>query len=111
MKRTWASPARAFRRCRANKAILILPLILVLLAAFGLGSVRGNGSYQIPRWSASGSRGQGAGGDYVLQSSAGHPDTGEGSGGDYILKGGFALGGTIQEGHEIYLPLVVRNYP
>ena len=111
MKRIWASPARVCHRCRASKAILVLPLALVLLVAIGLVSVRGNGGYQIPRWSASGSRGQGTGGDYVLQGSAGQPDTGQGSGGDYILRGGFKLGGTVQEGHDIYLPLVLRQYP
>lgn len=111
MKRIWTRPVRACHRCRMGKAIWLLPLVLVLLVVIGLGSVRGNGSYQVTRWSVSGSREQGSGGDYVLQSSAGQPDTGQGSGGDYVLHGGFKPGGMVQGRHDIYLPLVLRAYP
>jgi hypothetical protein len=52
------------------------------------------------------------GGDYTLGGTVGQPDAGLLTGGDFTLGGGFWGGGALpsEEGHEVYLPLVLRGY-
>ena len=109
MKCSWLDLGVLGLRARsAWKVLLALSLLVLLLGGIGLVAVRGNGGYQIQRWTVSGSRATGSGGSYVLQSSVGQAEVGTGSGGGYALSGGFAPGGAAQQPYEVYIPLVLR---
>ena len=51
------------------------------------------------------------GGNYTLDGTIGQPDAGTLIGGGYTLGGGFWGGGVVAVEYNIYLPVVLRNYP
>jgi len=66
------------------------------------------GDYDIPWWTVDGGGvAISSGGSYSLGGTIGQPDAGLMSGGSYTLEGGFW--GGANQGHAIYLPLVIRN--
>jgi len=92
---------------------LILPLTVVtllLLIGFAGPVAESDEGYDLSWWTVDG-RGWtfSEGGDYVLGGTIGQPDRGVLQGGDCILGGGFWAG--IRADYNIYLPLVLKNYP
>jgi hypothetical protein len=86
--------------------VLLLPLGLVALAQTG-------GGYDLT-WSTVDGGGYtfSTNGGYSLGGTAGQPDAGVLTGGGYTLAGGFWRGGAVTGSmYEVYLPLVLRNYP
>ena len=90
--------------------ILILALALFLAAA---GVALANGGLARPRWVLGGGASDSAAGGAALRATLGQPVVGvvTSGGGDVMLGQGFWRGGSLPEGgHDIYLPLVIRNY-
>jgi hypothetical protein len=85
--------------------VLILALALSLVVA-GVASADGN--LARPRWVLSGGASDSAGGGVTLRATLGQPVVGVVSGGNVTMGQGFWYGGAAP-GHEIYLPLVLRN--
>ena len=69
-------------------------------------------SYEVSWWAVDGGGGNSAGGAYALSGSAGQAEGSEvPSGGGYQVTGGFWGDGPEADGHNIYLPLVLRRGP
>jgi hypothetical protein len=99
--------APAFVRARG----VLLSLVLLVLLAAGVVRAGQQAGYDLSWWSVDGGGVTfSSGGGYTLGSTAGQPDANVLHGGAYTLAGGFWGGGeTIGEGHEVYLPLVMRS--
>jgi hypothetical protein len=86
----------------------VLPLVvLLLLVAVALAQ---SGGYDLSWWTVDGGGGTLAGGSYTLSGTAGQPDAAVWQGDGYTLSGGF-WGGAGPAAYDVYLPLVLRNYP
>jgi hypothetical protein len=88
------------------KATLILVVLLVVVSV----ALAQTGGYDLSWWTVDGGGGTLAGGSYTLSGTAGQPDAGVLAGGGYTLSGGF-WGGAGPGAYDVYLPLVVRDYP
>jgi len=87
--------------------ILLSGLVVLLVAWRALAA----GGYDLSWWTVdSGGYTFSTGGDYSLGGTIGQPDAGVMSGGDYSLTGGFWGGGAAPVEHNIYLPLVLKDY-
>jgi hypothetical protein len=95
---------------RAARALVGLALLLVLAST---AVAQTGGPYGLT-WGTIDAGGYtfSTGGDYTLGGTIGQPDAGLLTGGDFTLGGGFWGGGALasEEGHEVYLPLVLRGY-
>ena len=92
------------------KYLLLLGLALLLISGVTIVAAEPDNGYQIPRWVIGGGGGKSAAGGYALVGTAGQPLTDVGSGAGYEICSGFwcGAGGLL---YEVYLPLVLRNYP
>jgi hypothetical protein len=93
------------------KKITIVGLLLVAVAlavAASTALARANG-YSLSWWTVDGGGGtwSDAGGQYVLNGTAGQPDAQVWGDDDYTLTGGFWGGGEAQ--YRTYLPLVLKE--
>jgi hypothetical protein len=98
---------------KKNRGSTILVALAVLLLLTLPVLAQSGGDYDLS-WSTIDGGGYtfSSGGDYTLGGTLGQPDAGLLTGGDYTLGGGFWCGGAlVGGGYEIYLPLVLRNYP
>jgi hypothetical protein len=90
---------------------LLSALALALLLLVTLASAAGP-EYAVDWWTVDGGGGTSSGGGYALAGTAGQPDAGTPiNGGGYAVTGGYWAGaGAIpDQGHAVYLPLVLRN--
>lgn len=104
---------RPFPSTRIRFLLTVLLTIAMLAPVFGIPVLAQNGGpYALKWWSADGGYSVSRGGDYTLGGTVGQPDAGLLTGGDFTLGGGFWGGGALpsEEGHEVYLPLVLRGY-
>jgi len=86
----------------------VLPLVVLsLLVAVALAQT---GGYELSWWTVDGGGGMLQGGSYTLSGTAGQPDAGMLAGDGYTLSGGF-WGGAGPAAYDVYLPLVLRDYP
>jgi hypothetical protein len=90
-----------------RRLTLSLALLLLLLATTWT-AVALNG-YDLSWWTVDGGGGASEGGPYTLTGTAGQPDAGVLTGGPYTLGGGFWGGGALAQGHQLFLPLVLRG--
>jgi hypothetical protein len=91
----------------------VLLALAVLLLLTGAALAQSGGGYDLS-WNSVDAGGWtfSSGGGYSLGGTAGQPDAGLMTGGEYTLGGGFWGGGALATaGHEVYLPVVLRNAP
>ena len=95
---------------RAGTTLTLLALLLLLCGIAAVHAQSGGG-YDLT-WSTVDGGGAtfSTGGSYELGGTLGQPDAGTLGGSSYTLVGGF-WGGVTQAGVNIYLPLLLRNYP
>ena len=87
---------------------LALALVVGLLLVSAVWAQTGGG-YDLTWHTVDGGGGTVSGGGYTLMGTAGQPDAGDAlTGSGYTLVGGFWPGVRVA-GHNIYLPLVLRN--
>jgi len=99
---------------RERPIMLVAAVVLLLVAA--ATSVRphavAQSGYTLTWWTVDGGGGTfSTGGAYTLGGTIGQPDAGQLTGGTYTLGGGFWGGGAAAIHYDLYLPLVVRQYP
>ena len=97
-----------------KRHILLFLLVGVLLLPPGLVAFAQTGDGYDLTWSTVDGGGYtfSTGSGYSLGGTAGQPDAGVLTGGGYTLAGGFWRGGAAAGSvYEVYLPLVMRNYP
>jgi hypothetical protein len=87
---------------------LLSLVVLALLVAVALAQT--GGGYDLSWWTVDGGGGTLAGGSYTLSGTAGQRDAAVWQGGGYTLSGGF-WGRAGPAAYDVYLPLVVRDYP
>jgi hypothetical protein len=96
-----------------NRKIVLSIAAIVLLSAslVALAHAQTGGGYDLT-WSSVDGGGYtfSTGGGYSLGGTVGQPDAGVMTGGGYTLGGGFWGGGALAAQHQLYLPLVMRNY-
>ena len=89
--------------------LIVAGMLLVPVGLVGLAQ----GGYELSWWTVDGG-GQmySIGGGYEIGGTIGQPDAGVLTGGGYTLGGGFWRGGaSVEAGHHVYLPLVLRVRP
>jgi hypothetical protein len=91
------------------KRRLSLILLGLTLLALGTSVVFAQGSYAMGRSVIAGGGGFSSGGVYDVQETIGQSVVGTASGGEYDLSSGFW--GWLESFFDVYLPLVLRNYP
>lgn len=92
------------------KYLLLLGLVLLLASGVTLVAAETENGFAIPRWVIGGGGGESEVGGYALAGTVGEPVTGLGSGIGYEICSGFWCGaGGLA--YEVYLPLVLRDYP
>jgi hypothetical protein len=89
--------------------IAILALFVASTLATGLVLAQSGGGYDLSWSTIDGGGGDSAGGDFQLAGTVGQPDAGAMSGGDFVVTGGFW--GGARPTYDVYVPLVLRNYP
>jgi hypothetical protein len=92
---------------KLTKAALIL---LALTLTVSMALAQWSASYDLLWWTVDGGGGTTGGSGYTLSGTAGQSDAGVLTGGGYTLAGGF-WGGTGPAAYDVYLPLVLRQYP
>jgi len=107
---------------RQKIPILVVALLLCLAVSAGprvtagtAPAQSGNG-YDLSWWTVDGGGGAMTGSagsrSYTLTGTNGQPDAGSLAGGPYLLASGFwGRGESIEAGHHVYLPLVLRVQP
>jgi hypothetical protein len=116
MRRLARNPAQGWLpHLGGSLSLLALAALLLVGTTLVSAQIGGGSGYDPSWWTVDG--GGGTVGDvssgYTLMSTAGQPDAAVilGDGG-YTLVGGFwAAGATVVGGQEIYLPLIVRDFP
>jgi hypothetical protein len=96
-------------RAQIGTTLLILSVLPSLVVATLTSANEPN--YTLDWWTVDGGGETIGSGIYVLQGTVGQPDGGVLSGGGYVLSGGFWGGGSGAVEYDVYLPLVLRNYP
>ena len=94
---------------RAQMGTVLLALAVLLLLVT-LTSANGPG-YTLSWWTVDGGGATLRGDGYALSGTAGQPDAGVMAGDGYTLSGGFWGGGAGPVEYNVYLPIVLRNYP
>lgn len=97
------------RRRPQRWLILIMVLLVASTLTTGLVLAQSGGGYDLSWSTIDGGGGDSAGGDFQLAGTVGQPDAGVMSGGDFVLISGFW--GGARPTYNVYVPLVLRNYP
>ncbi|MGD1993290.1 MAG: hypothetical protein PVI59_08865 [Anaerolineae bacterium] len=93
------------------KPKILIPLLVLVLSLMVVGLALANDGIERPRWVlGGGASDSSAGGSVTLRATLGQPVVGgvTSAGGSVTLGQGFWYGGDL--GHNIYLPLVIRNH-
>jgi hypothetical protein len=101
---------------KRGKIILLVGWLLLQFTTSTFA--QSGGSFDLSWWAVVGGGGASSGGNYTLTGAIGQPEAGMLSGGSYTLTGGFGSGvsgdssnngGTGEESHTIYLPLILHE--
>jgi hypothetical protein len=95
----------------SHRKVVPFVLSLVVLALLVAVALAQSGGYDLAWWTIDGGGSKLQGDGYTLSSTIGQPDAGVLTGDDYTLSGGFWGGGAEPEAYDVYLPLVLRDYP
>lgn len=89
-------------------ALMFVMLLVISAGATALYAQTG-GTYDLTWSTLNGGGGTSSGGVFGLSGTIGQADAGEMSGGSYTLSGGFWLSTTAAAGHDLFLPLILRQ--
>jgi hypothetical protein len=101
-------PVLRRRNMRKERPLMLLAALLLTLVLTSLALA--SGSYSINWYVIGGGGGPISGGGYAINSTIGQPVVGVAKGQGYELGSGFWPGAAVVE-YEIYLPIVLKNYP
>ena len=87
---------------------LAFVMLLVIIAGATTLYAQTGGTYDLT-WSTLDGSGTSSGGVFGLSGTIGQAEAGEMSGGAFVLRGGFWLSTTAAAGHDLFLPLILRQ--
>jgi hypothetical protein len=98
------------KRMTKPMSIARLLALALLLATSMILAQAGSAGYDLVWWTVDGGGGTSRSDGYTLDGTTGQPDAGVWQGASYTLAGGF-WGGEAAARYNVYLPLVLKDYP